>query len=356
MLRGGSRHLSLAFFPEAGGQSSDKGKIGDIEVIKVEEEGDILYHYTKTPLIVNNSYQCKLDFEERLDKMRCHTAEHILSGILHKLYGVENTGFHLGAAEVTFDTSLVMSKEELKAVERMANEAVMRNLRVSEYYPTAEELPTLTYRSKLDLTENVRIVYIEDTDACACCAPHVRTTGEIGLIKIVDSVKHKGGSRITMLAGMRAFDYIQRIVSEAGSVSVLLCAPPTEISVETARLYESKNELCARLLAKDRELASVYARLIPATDSSFVSVYPTLDTDALREIANSVGDRVGGALVLLSGEDGSYKYVIRYSGDDFKSVIACANTALNGKGGGRAPMAQGNFAESLDRIKEHFEK
>lgn len=343
-----------AFFPEAGGQYSDKGYIGDAEVVDVQENGDVLVHYLKKPLNVNETYHCKLDFEDRLEKMRAHTAEHILSGIFHKLYGVENTGFHLGASEVTFDTSLVITKDQLELVERLANEAVIRNLAITEYYPTPEELPSLTYRSKLDLTENVRIVYIEDTDACACCAPHVRSTGEIGFIKILDATKHKGGSRIRMLAGKKAYEYVSSLARETGAVSVLLSSPQTEISKDVERLLEAKYETEERLLARERELAALYSESVPETEGNFVLLCGTLDMEALRNIANSAGDRVGGALVLLSGSEGAYRYVIKYSKDDFKAFLNGANSALLGKGGGRPPMAQGSFSAQLSDIKKHF--
>ena len=343
-----------AFFPEAGGQYSDKGYIGDAEVVDVQENGDVLVHYLKKPLNVNETYHCKLDFEDRLEKMRAHTAEHILSGIFYKLYGVENTGFHLGASEVTFDTSLVITKDQLELVERLANEAVIRNLAITEYYPTPEELPSLTYRSKLDLTENVRIVYIEDTDACACCAPHVRSTGEIGFIKILDATKHKGGSRIRMLAGKKAYEYVSSLARETGAVSVLLSSPQTEISKDVERLLEAKYETEERLLARERELAALYSESVPETEGNFVLLCGTLDMEALRNIANSAGDRVGGALVLLSGSEGAYRYVIKYSKDDFKAFLNGANSALLGKGGGRPPMAQGSFSSQLSDIKKHF--
>ena len=343
-----------AFFPEAGGQYSDKGYIGDAEVLDVQESGDMLVHYLSKPINVNETYHCKLDFEDRLEKMRAHTAEHILSGIFHKLYGVENTGFHLGATEVTFDTSIVITKEQLELVERLANEAVIRNLSVTEYYPSPDELPSLKYRSKLDLTENVRIVYIEDTDACACCAPHVKTTGEIGFIKILDAVKHKGGSRIRMLAGKKAYEYVAVLARETGAVSVLLSSPQTEISKDVERLLESKCELDEKLLARERELASLYAESVTETKGNFVLLCGTLDMEALRGIANNVGERVSGALVLLSGTDGAYRYVIRYEKDDFKTFLSEANASLLGKGGGRPPMAQGSFTASISDIKTYF--
>ena len=119
-----------AFFPEEGGQYSDKGYIDGVYVFDVQEKDGIIHHYTKEPINVNKSVQCSINFEERFDKMQQHTAEHMISGFFHKLYGIENTGFHLGAVDVTLDTSAPVTKEQLSEVERLVNIAVFKNIKI----------------------------------------------------------------------------------------------------------------------------------------------------------------------------------------------------------------------------------
>ena len=160
-----------AFFPEEGGQSADSGYIGEARVIYVYEDYGTVYHRVDK-LPENSAVFCKVDFSERFDKMQQHTAEHILSGIIHALYGYDNVGFHLGDDVVTFDINHPMTREELDRVENLANKAVFDNIKVETMFPSAEELQKMSYRSKLDLSENVRIVKIGDVDSCACCAPH----------------------------------------------------------------------------------------------------------------------------------------------------------------------------------------
>lgn len=346
---------STAFFPEAGGQSADRGYIEGSEVFDVRERGDEIHHFAKAPVAENTTVRCSLFFEERLDKMRCHTAEHIISGIFHRLYGIENTGFHLGHEDVTFDTSAPISREQLAEAERLANEAVMKNMKIETLFPTAEELRTMEYRSKLDLTDNVRIVVIGDADSCACCAPHVKYTGEIGLIKLVDAVKHKGGSRIRMLAGKRAYDYIAKITEENSSVSVMLSAPVTEISTEVGKLLDSKSALDMRIKDMGNKMAALLADSVKNTETNAVYYLPELDTDALRTFVNIAGQRVKGALVALTGADGDFKYIIHRDSPDLPDTVKRANSELLGKGGGRQPMAQGSFSASLERIKAFFE-
>ena len=343
-----------AFFPEAGGQTSDKGFINNSRVLDAREIEGVIHHYTDKPINVNECVHCELDFKERYNKMRSHTAEHIVSGILHSLYGIENTGFHLGTLDVTFDTSEVVTRDMLMRVERLANEAVCKNAPVTAYFPKDSELPDLVYRSKLDLTSDVRIVHIEGYDDCACCAPHVAYTGEIGMIKFLDAVKHKSGSRIRMLAGMDAYDHMAAVSEQAQRISVLLCAPTTEVADETERLHKAKCELDRRIAELGRELAVSKAEALLPTSGNAVLVSPIGDNDALRTLVNTASPKVGGVTLAIFGEDGAYRYVLYTESSEFTDIVKRANAALGGKGGGRAPMAQGSYSASLSEIMKYF--
>lgn len=344
-----------AFFPEEGGQYSDKGYIDGVYVFDVQEKDGIIHHYTKEPINVNKSAHCSINFEERFDKMQQHTAEHMISGFFHKLYGIENTGFHLGAVDVTLDTSAPVTKEQLAEVERLVNLAVFKNIKIETSFPDSTELKNLDYRSKLDLTENVRIVDIGDVDSCACCAPHVAYTGEIGIVKFVDAIKRKEGSRIRMLAGARAYDYVAKITAEASAVSVMLSAPVTEISGEVENLLNSKKALESEKTAMGKEMAEAFASSVGTVEGNAVFYYPMLDTEAMRTFVNKCAPKVKGALVALSGEEGNYKYILYSETPDFNDIVKDANASLSGRGGGKAPMASGSYKASLLEIKKYFE-
>ena len=343
-----------AFFPGEGGQYSDTGRIENAEVTEVILVDNIIHHYAESAVNVNECVHCAINFEERFDKMQQHTAEHIISGFFHKLYGVENTGFHLGSTDVTLDTSRPVTKEEILTVEKLVNEAVCKNVKIETFFPKPNELSTLEYRSKLDLTENVRIVNIGEYDSCACCAPHVAYTGEIGFVKIVDAVKHKGGSRIRMLAGSRAYDYIAKIAKEASAISVMLSAPITDISSETEKLLLSKSALEYKLSEMGKATAALLAETLSETNENKVVFYPMLDMDSLRVFINKASEKVKGTLVGLVGEEGSYKYILHSESPDFQKIVKDANTALSGRGGGRALMASGTFCANLSQIEEYF--
>ena len=344
-----------AFFPEEGGQYSDRGYIDAARVTDVREESGVIYHLTDSSVEVGAVVNCKIDFEERYEKMQCHTAEHILSGLIHTHFGLDNVGFHLGADYVTMDVSGVLERADLDRIEDLANAVVFENVAVTAEFPTSDELQSLQYRAKLDITENVRIVRIGEYDACACCAPHVARTGECGLIKILDFQKLRGGIRMFITAGRRALTCFRTLFTSASEISQLLSVPKEEISDGVTKLAEA--------LAKERadfksyRIASVKARAaaIEHTSGNLVLHLDDLDGDELRIFASEATPSVDGILVVLGGTDGAYKYVITSNTVDLRASARDINAALGGRGGGSPTMIQGSFTADLDTIKTYFE-
>lgn len=208
-----------AFFPEGGGQLADTGYIGSVRVTDVQERGGEILHYTDAPLEPGLAVSCRLDDEQRLRRMQNHSGEHIVSGLIHGGYGYDNVGFHMGAECMTIDFSGELDWEQLMDIEQRANETVRADIPVHVWFPDTEELAQLEYRSKLELTENVRIVEIGDVDRCACCAPHVSRTGEVGVIKILDCQRHRGGVRVSVVCGMDAVEDYRAVQTGVTAVS-----------------------------------------------------------------------------------------------------------------------------------------
>ena len=344
---------STAFFPEEGGQSADTGFIGGARVTHAYEKDGTVHHVTdKHP--GEQCVHCTLDFEDRFEKMQCHSAEHILCGIIHRLFGLENVGLHLGIDEVTFDVNGVLTRDELDRVEDLANEAVFANVPVETSFPSPDELPNLVYRSKLELTENVRLVKIGDVDTCACCAPHVSYTGEIGLIKILDFEKHRGGLRIIMTAGRRAVHDYRTKYTNIKEISALLSEPQHTTAEALKRFSLDFEETRSKLKASRLELAREIAKREAGSDKNAVFVFPEWTLDELREFSNTMIDRVGGILVALCGKDGDYKYIISSKTENLSVKIREINAALSGRGGGKPGMVQGTLLSTLDEIKGYF--
>lgn len=343
-----------AFFPEEGGQGSDKGYIGDARVLDVKELDGEIYHFTDRAVARGSRASCKLDFEERFEKMQLHTAEHIVCGIIHSLWGYENVGFHLGEQVVTFDISAPLTREELDRVENEANFVVSQNLSVYTSYPSASELAAMSYRSKLDIKEGVRLVTVEGVDVCACCAPHVSFTGEIGVIKLLDFEMHRGGTRIYLTAGRRALlDYRKRY-ELTKSISGMLSVPQMSVGTAVGELISERDELRTKL--KSAELSAV--RMLAAFASPVllckVFLIPDVSVEALREFCNEMSKKSIGVTVAVSRVGGIYRYVISRRDGEIKEIVKKANAALFGKGGGRGSMATGSFSADYDKIEEYF--
>ena len=345
---------ATAFFPEEGGQYADTGVLNGIIVNDVQEKDGIIYHMTDEPIEVGTVAAGTIYFNARYEKMQCHTAEHILCGLIFKTYGLHNVGFHLGADDVTMDISAPLTWDQLMEIEHRANLIVYENVPVTTVFPTPEELSGLEYRSKLDLTENVRIFNIGEYDSCACCAPHVAATGEIGLIKILDAEKLRGGMRIHIRAGIRAYREVAKMHSTLSEISRMLSLPRLETADGVRKLlsdYEAKKSeyKSARATYFERE-----AELVAPTSANLVLVFKDATQDELRVLANAAIDKVGGILVLLSGTDGAYRFVLASRSVDLRTEVKKITTALGGGGGGSSVMAQGSLAATLTEIEKYF--
>ena len=344
-----------AFFPEGGGQQSDRGYIGDAYISDVQIKNGEILHFADKPLSVGQAYDCKLDFDFRFRNMQNHSGEHIISGIVHRLYGFNNVGFHLGA-EMTMDFDGELTRRQLDEIEDLANKAVYENLPVKAYYPTDEELKSLDYRSKLDLKEDVRIVEIKGVDVCACCAPHVKVTGEIGIIKILDFEKYKGGVRLIVKCGADALRDYREKYKNVLEISNLLSAKQFEVSVAVVRLNEQLSaEKAAAAALKKRLIAEKAAGFAPDTDKTAV-FENGLDIKELQLLADALCKKAGGIRGAFSGADGAFSFAICGEETALGEFFAKFKAAFNTRGGGRNGIRQGTVCADRAEIEGLFKE
>ena len=197
-----------AFFPGGGGQSCDTGMIGDHKVIDVYEENDIVYHIVEKKPIKIHNVKCNIDSERRTDGMCQHLGQHVLSGCFFNLFNANTFAIHLGADVSTVDIYGILTEEQIRTAERLANKVIGDALKVESFIPTKSELKKITLRRALPNTkEDIRIVKIgDDFDINACCGLHPKSTLDLRLIKIKKFEKHKEGTRIEFLSGNRAVE------------------------------------------------------------------------------------------------------------------------------------------------------
>lgn len=345
-----------AFFPEGGGQASDTGKIANANVSDVQIVNDEIIHYTDKALQPNDEVFCEIDWEQRFRRMQNHSGEHIVSGIVHKLYGYENVGFHLGD-DVTIDFNGELTREQLLDIEKRANEAIYKNAGFTCEYPDEKTLKSLNYRSKLDLTENVRIVTIEGYDVCACCAPHVHSAGEIGIIKILDFSRHRGGIRVHLLCGRDALEDYEKKYDNIRAVATVLCAKQNETAAAFERFNEEHGLLKAELASLKRELARLKASAMENTDECILIFESNADMNDLRKLVLNGAEKTTKLCAGFSGNDDSgYRFAIASKSIDLCKRSKEITESLNGRGGGSSELLQGNAASTKIDIKKYFKE
>ena len=345
-----------AFYPEGGGQPYDTGSIEGVKVLDVQEKGEEIVHLADKPLEIGSEVKGKIDWERRFDLMQQHSGEHIVSGLIHNRYGYNNVGFHMGAEMITVDLDGEIDMDSLAEIEARANDYIWTDALVEELHPTAEELENLDYRSKKELTGDVRIIRFPGADTCACCGTHVKRTGEIGLVKIISCQKFHEGVRIEMLCGKRAMEYINAVNRENNKISTLLSAKVRETSKAVDRLLGENQGLKSKI----NEMESAMLEEIAAEykDEDFVLISRQgLTPDNVRRLTAQLIEQNPGICAVFSGnDDEGYKYAVGQKNGDLKALIKEMNTSLNGRGGGKPFFAQGSLNCTYSEIEKFFEK
>ena len=343
-----------AFFPGGGGQEADEGVLSDMKLLGLREEGEDIVHLTPAPLEPGALVEGRIDWPLRFSRMQGHSGEHILSGTVHRLFGYDNVGFHMGEEAITIDFSGELSREDLSRAELEANRAIWRDVPVRTLLPTPGELAAMDYRSKKELTGQVRIVEIEGVDLCACCAPHVSHSGEVGLLKIIDSMRHRGGTRLTLLCGEAALLDYEALHENNAAVSAALSAKRLETGGAIARVMAEQEERRAEFTKLKRELLQLKAAALRPTEGSICIFESDIDMITLRELVNAGSELAGKVCAGFAGTDGDYKYIIGSRTVPLRARAKEINAAIDGRGGGSDAMIQGTSRARREDIERYF--
>lgn len=353
----GKWHVFLdqtAFFPEGGGQLPDQGTLGGANVLDVQETPQGICHVTDAPLTQGETVTGELDWPLRFSRMQCHSGEHVISGLAHSLYGCTNVGFHMGENEVILDFDKELTPEAVENIEAQANRIIWENRPITAEYPAPEVLAELDYRSKLDLTENVRIVTIPGCDVCACCAPHVKRTGEIGMVKLLSTMRHRGGIRIWMAAGELAFRDYKVKQTNVAAISAALSVKQENAFQGVERLQKELEALNLTLKETRAALVTEKAKSLPQTEGNLVLFEEDLDSQSMRTLVNTGMEKCGGICAVFVGKDGQYRHVMGSKHVDLRAKSKEIHQALGGKGGGQPTMIQGSVTADRAAIETYF--
>jgi alanyl-tRNA synthetase len=326
-----------AFYPTSGGQPHDVGYLNGIPVHDVTEtsSGEVLHHLA-APLPAVPMVRGAINWDRRLDHMRQHTGQHLLSAVMAEEFGLTTVSFHLGEDYATIDVEpQSVSPETLSRIQEAANRRLLENVPVQISFENAAIAQSL--RKPSERSGLIRIITIAGLDRSACGGTHVRETGEIGLVVLGRTEKIRQALRIEFYCGPRAIAYLQRRAQTAESDLVQI----------REKLAEA-DKLRRRALL---ELAEIEGR---AQYQSLAHAQPIVWRAEVPEIGETVRTRANaflngpGALVLLYvPATGALLFGAHAStgvdcGQRFKALLQ----RYSGKGGGNARLVQGAIADS----------
>lgn len=365
-----------AFYPEGGGQPYDTGVLAvnapqnekslsqangpgpvteSIHVLEVHEKNGEILHTTDQSIKEGLAVTGAIDWDRRYQHMQQHSGEHLLTGLIHAKYGYDNVGFHMGTEEVTIDFNGLLTLEQLREIEILANQMIYANLPIHAAYPPSQELQQLEYRSKKELNGQVRIITIPNCDCCACCGTHVARTGEIGMVKVLGMIHYKGGVRISMLCGKKAWEDYDYRLGQTAAISRLLSVKPREAAKAVEKLRQECAAKDQKINQLSQQLFELKAARFPESSDPLLVWEQDLTPVQLRQLCTLLFEQGKGSVVLVcSGQEGRYQYALGSQRYDMRAVSKEVNSMLNGRGGGSALLAQGTFQSSRNEISDVF--
>lgn len=353
------------FFPEEGGQSPDMGILGGYRVVDVQIKNGVITHTVETSagdccetekeaeLAAGVHVQGKIDWQHRFYNMQQHSGEHIFSGIVHSRFGFENVGFHLSDSVVTMDFSGVISPEDIAEVEHEVNVAISKNIPIEVTYPSRDELAQLEYRSKIEIEGQVRIVTVPGYDVCACCAPHVKRTGEIGMLKVMNYQNYKGGVRVSILCGFRALDAFRQKCDIISELMGIFTTNQEALVDNVTKLKAVNQSLKSELGTAKSALLDYKVAELPTDTDNAVLFECGIDTNTARNCVNALVEKYRGFSAFFMGNDEEgYSFIIGSKNADCNTVAAALRNKLGARGGGKPVMVQGSVKAAKSEIEE----
>ncbi|MBQ3008736.1 MAG: alanyl-tRNA editing protein [Oscillospiraceae bacterium] len=342
-----------AFYPEGGGQPADHGTMTfgqtTAQVKDVRERNGQVVHYTDVEIPQGTEVHGIIDWERRFDFMQQHTGEHMFSGVVNSMFGYSNVGFHLSEKDNVVDFDGPMTKEDIKAVMDRCNELVWADQPVTAAWP--ENVKEMEYRSKKELAGPIRIVTAGQADVCACCGTHTATTSQAGPVVALTSMAYKGGTRINILCGKRAVEYLKQRNDDCYNISHQLSAPVESITDAVAARMKEIEDLKMQLGAAKRQLIAIWAEAAETDGEICVMSRDGLRSNEIQSLAVKLGEKAKTAVVYSRQTDANGKICIVSTDKDTNKLGRHISAALGGKGGGKPGIYQGFVQQPTDEIQ-----
>jgi alanyl-tRNA synthetase len=343
-----------AFYPEGGGQPSDQGELNGIPVLYVFEDQGIIWHLVaedpQEMLKIEQKVTGRIDWKRRFDLMQQHLGQHILSAIFDTL-DARTIGFHLGDQHVTIDLDKgPFSRDTLSSVEHRANQIIFEDRPVLSTLISEEAYHSMVLRKTPEISDQVRMVEVKDTDICACSGTHPHTTGAVGLIKITKSETYKRGCRITFLCGNRALKAFDSLLQEATHAAGMLSVGWPELAASVNYLQLENKQLLKELKDVQQEWALLERHRLLAK-AEIVQEIPvvlvcdeTMNFKRLSFLANAFRSQPD-VVALLGSTSPEPRFILlnntKTDGLSMQQLLKESIHLIDGKGGGNAASAQG---------------
>ncbi len=343
------------FYPDGkGGQLGDRGRIGDAMVKRVIQKKDGIYHILDRE-IKPGEHEVVIDENRRRDIAVQHTAQHILSAALVKVADIETVSFHMGEDFSTIDLNAApILKEVLEEAEELANQIVWECRPVIEHLVSREEARIFPLRKPISekVKGTVRIIEVKDFDWNACAGFHVKNTGEIGMIKIIDYEKVKGSlTRVYFVAGKRALREFSKRVDLIRNLSSILTTSVDEMQRRIENLLSDVKEKSADLEKISEEFSKLLAPKL-LKEAKEINGVRVIFYDGFESVGRYLFKYLGdeeGAILFVKVEGG---YEIGSASIDVGKLIETLLEKLEGRGGGGKKRGRLQTAASVKALEE----
>lgn len=344
------------FFPESGGQSGDRGKLGPYTVLDTRkgDDGDsILILAPGAPVKPGESLELVLDWDHRYLFMIVHTAQHLLSGLLFSMFGIGTVAVHQGAEYLTIETD----KAEIpqKTVDELileANKKIRENHRIIYREMSHSDAEALGLRRSIKVEGDVRIVEIEGVDRIACGGVHVASTGEIGIIYSMGHEQIRGHVRLYFGCGLAALENLIKEDKVIQNLNRIFSCHADELEQKISTLSATLTEAKAQLQSSQRQLAKL--EISSSCDSGGLCIITCKEGSDLQSYAQSVTEFSDLAMLVFCSDGNRTKWLIALKGKyeklDFNVLIRPLLSKIDAKGGGKTPVFQG-VANCSDKTK-----
>ncbi|MGB7296703.1 MAG: alanine--tRNA ligase-related protein [Candidatus Aminicenantales bacterium] len=334
------------FYPESGGQPSDRGILGEAEVLHVFEDGDKVVHVLDRELRETEEVRGVVDWDRRFDHMQQHSGQHVLSQCFVEILEGETRSFHLGEQVSTLEIGRrAVSDSDLEKVESRANEVVFEDREIKTYFVETDKIPTVPLRRPPKKEGTIRVVEVDGFDYSACGGTHCRRTGEIGLIKIIRWDRIRNNLRFEFLCGRRArHDYAQKNQALLG-ISQKLSVHEQDAAAAVDKTIQDARQSRKKLKQLQDALAGFEATEMVEKEAGWLikKVWTDKTAEEARFLALSI-IRLAERVVLFAVRGGERDHFLFICSDklslDMRELMPLVMARVPGKGGGGATLVE----------------